>query len=78
MIQKKDIYYIKKWRQFRLPKITIDREALLNLIRKYYIKGSGITLHKPQNQKERKLVKKKDNGRKLSMSIFNNGMPEKI
>ena len=58
MIQKKDIYYIKKWRQFRLPKITIDREALLNLIRKYYIKGSGITLHKPQKQKERKLVEK--------------------
>ena len=75
----KKIYILhKKWRQFRLPKITIDRAALLRLIIKYYIKGSGITLHKPQKQKERKLVEKKDNGRKLSMSVFNNGMPEKI
>ena len=58
MIQKNIYILHKKWRQFRLPKITIDREALLKLIRKYYIKGSGITLHKPQKQKERKLVEK--------------------
>ena len=58
MIQKNIYILHKKWRQFRLPKITIDREALLKLIRKYYIKGSGITLHKPQKQKKRKLVEK--------------------
>lgn len=40
--------------------ITIDRAALLRLVVKYYIKGSGITQHKPQKQKqkERRLVEK--------------------
>ena len=32
--------------------------------------------HTTQTTKAKK--KKKDNGRKLSMSVFNNGMPEKI
>ena len=55
----KKIYISReKWRQFRLPIITIDSAAILRFIIKYYIEGSGITLHKPQKQKERKLVEK--------------------
>ena len=34
--------------------------------------------HTTQTTKTKNKKKKKDNGRKLSMSVFNNGMPEKI
>lgn len=35
------------------------------------------TTQTTKTKKQKKKKKKKDNGRKLSMSVFNNGMPEK-
>ena len=65
MIQKIIYKLHEKWREFRLPIITIeglkDKAVLLRLLINYFIKGSGtthvrITTHTTQNTKEKRKV----------------------